>query len=169
MGEPKLPPLVVTIQVPPPPTIQEVSPVAPTTAAKTQPTAPAEIPLPIEHLTLIYEATNSTHAEFPYALKLTIQSTISENPIALNIWFDNSVKSVKDLSRMETGMVWLGDVEIAKPDPRCVIVGFTANGQAMLRPDRPIIFRVESDQPLHFVNWRRKLAGTWQDEKPMPQ
>ena len=164
----KVPALYVTIK---PPIVPEVVFVSPGTVPKTTSQVgnyPAYvIPPPIEHLTLLQEATNSTHDAFPFATKITIQSTISENPIYLNVWFKSPVRFAQDLSHFENGDIWQGGIEIAS-DPRCVVVSFKSVGNAMLRSDRPVIFRLESDQPIQFQKWLRKTDTTWH-EVPKPQ
>ena len=117
----------------------------------------ASQPLVIEELKLFSEVENSTHADAPYGIKVTLQATAQIDPLRIAIRCASEIKYVERRypKGLGDGEVWYGAVEVYKNDHTIVIVNMTGNGKAAIRPDLPLILHIESAEPIIVKSFER--------------
>jgi hypothetical protein len=111
-------------------------------------------PMQVENIRLFWEQESSTHADAPYAKKVTIQADTPINPIKLAIICDTALKYGEGGADGK-GIMFFGGNEIYKDDAKIFIVNMTTQGQAALRPDAPLVFHLYSDKPINIVKFER--------------
>lgn len=111
-------------------------------------------PLTVEDLKLFYEAENSIHADAPYALNVTIQTSVPIDPLRFAIHCTTTVKYVETNHPADMGM-WYGSVEPYRNDPTTVIANMAGQGKAPVRPDLPLVLHIYSSAPIGIKSFER--------------
>jgi hypothetical protein len=121
-----------------------------------QATTPQSLP-EVEGLRLFSEPESSTHADAPYAMKVTLQATTAIDPLRVAIRCVNEVKYVEMgyPSGRGEGQMWYGSVEVYKNDHTIVIVNMTGTGKAPIRPDLPLLLHLAASDPIVIKSFER--------------
>jgi hypothetical protein len=109
--------------------------------------------LEVENVRLFSEPETSSHADAPYAVKVTLQSDAPISPLRLAIFCDKTLKYGE--IGYGAGISWYGGDEIYKNDSHVFIINATTNGGALLRPDSPVIVHLYSDSAFNVVKFTR--------------
>jgi hypothetical protein len=122
-------------------------------ASKVTPNQPLAVP-EVENVRLFQEDETSTHADAPYAKKITLQSNVPVNPVRFAVICERPLKYV-EVANIENGSMWFGAEEIYSKDPRIFIIGMDSKGKPLLRPDAPVSFHLYSAYPIVITKFER--------------
>jgi hypothetical protein len=116
----------------------------------------ASTPLAVENIKLFSRPEKSTHADAPYAVRMTFQADTSIPRFLLNVHFNNELKYVSIGPKVGSGgNEWYGGIEIAPANKKVVALHVESSGDAILSEDSPLIVNVESDKPISVAEFIR--------------
>lgn len=138
-----------TVQTPPkspnpvPETPQRRAP-GPLTGKKHRPEP--KLPKPIECITKSYEEISSPYEKFPYAIAVTLQTTVPISPVHIRLKCDAPIRQA-DVSFAPAGAISVSNIWNKQMVIKGSILDFSFD-QPPFTPQRPLVVRILSDSPI---------------------
>jgi hypothetical protein len=118
-----------------------------------RPQPQALTPLPqtfkVQEINAFVEPEDSSHADAPYAAKVTLQANTAIDPLFLNIRCADEIKYVTlTFADPQNAHMWYGNIEPAAQDHSVVIVHMSGSGKTPISPDSPVILHLSATKPI---------------------